>query len=162
MVSFNLGFSASLNHVSCFSSLGVSFCSSSGNNSDGTLRKLVQDSRSSIFKFMHQTVIVPKVCSPKNPSSWGSPPPPSLLEKLGEAEVFSIIFLQLHEYFECMKWRLQHHGTCFSLENKRLWPTRAEIALYRTQSHDVVKTLINPYKHVVISNNIEGRLVRMS
>ena len=75
---------------------------------------------------MHQTAIVPEFCSPKNPcsdtkSSWGSALPHSLLEKLGEDEVkFSIIFLQLHEYFESMKGRLQHHGTCLSLENKRL------------------------------------------
>ena len=98
MASFNLGFRTSLNHLSCFSSLGVILQLSEQFRWDS----LEIDESFMIFKFqfMHQTVIVPKVCSPKNPCSdpkfsWGCPPPHSLLEKLGEAKVtFSIIFLQ--------------------------------------------------------------------
>ena len=95
------------NHVSCFSSQGVSLCSSSQKISSGTLRKLVKASWSST---LHQMVIVPQVCSPQDPlsdpkSSWGSPPPPSsLLGLLGKVKVkFRIIFLQLHEYLGSMK-----------------------------------------------------------
>ena len=46
MASFNPGFRASLNHVSCFNRVGESLCSSSRNISGGTRRKLVKAARS--------------------------------------------------------------------------------------------------------------------